>query len=333
MRFGVIGINYKLANMKQRDLLAKACHKHFGMGCADHFDFSFILLSTCNRTEVYFSSDSLSDTHSLLISLLRSEIEEEFEQKLYSFFGDECFHHLCRVTAGLDSAEFFETEIQGQVKSTYTQTISRQKLPSELHFLFQKALKVGKQIRSRHRLPKGLPNLEKIIYSLGSEHIEREPKILVVGASAINTKLIAYLKKKPHKQLAICNRTEKRARHFAEKFEIDLLPWEKYRVWHAFDWIIFGTSAPDPILKKSQLPEAISRKVIMDLSVPRNVEAAVGEQHALYNIDQLQDFLRIQRNKIFDNIHNVESFLEKQAESQLQIEKSSTFISSRQEAI
>src|SRR4051812_9744096 len=119
MRVGIVGINHKLADLKLRERLAKACQKRFGPFQAVHGDHHFILLSTCNRTEVYFSSDDLAATHSYLLSILRTDVEEEFDHKLYSYFGTDCFSHLTRVTSGLDSAIIAETEIQGQVKTAY----------------------------------------------------------------------------------------------------------------------------------------------------------------------------------------------------------------------
>src|SRR5580704_12720984 len=101
MRVGVVGINYKLADVKLREELARACHRCFSFGQNIHTKHTFILLSTCNRTEVYFHSEDLPEAHSCLLSILRSEVDEDFDQKLYSYFGPDCFLHLCRVTAGL----------------------------------------------------------------------------------------------------------------------------------------------------------------------------------------------------------------------------------------
>ena len=115
----MLGINHKLADLKLRELLAKASQRRFGAGISTHGSHHFILLSTCNRTEIYFCSDDLAATHTYLLSILRNEVDEEFDQKLYSYFGRDCFHHLARVTAGLDSAIVAETEIQGQVKKAY----------------------------------------------------------------------------------------------------------------------------------------------------------------------------------------------------------------------
>ena len=97
MRVGIVGINHKLADLKLREHLAKTCQRRFGSGCALHGDHSFVLLSTCNRTEVYFSSDDLPATHTYLLNILRNDVSEEFNQKLYSYFGYETVFCICRA--------------------------------------------------------------------------------------------------------------------------------------------------------------------------------------------------------------------------------------------
>ena len=113
----MVGINYKLADLKLREQLAKSCLRHFGTSNAVQPPHYFIILSTCNRTEVYFQSENLRHPY-LHLKHLREDVVEDFNQKLYSYFGQSCLLHLCRVTTGLDSAIVAETEIQGQVKAT-----------------------------------------------------------------------------------------------------------------------------------------------------------------------------------------------------------------------
>ncbi|MFQ5677494.1 MAG: hypothetical protein ACE5G1_16515 [bacterium] len=188
MRVGVIGINHKLADLKLRECFAKICHQRFRscrFTCTEH---SFVLLNTCNRTEVYFSSEILAETHSYILNILRRDlhdIEEKFDQKLYSYFGHDCFYHLARVTSGLDSAIAAETEIQGQVKTAYEKVLEYFQLPREMHYLFQKSLKIGKRIRTDLPLGRGLPDIEHAIMNAGF-HIFDNPekaRLLIIGES------------------------------------------------------------------------------------------------------------------------------------------------------
>ena len=228
MRVGVVGINHKLADLKLREELAKACQRWFGALQAIHEDHSFILLSTCNRTEVYFSSTDLAATHSYLLSILRVEVEEEFDHKLYSYFGIDCFSHLTRVTLGLDSAIIGETEIQGQVKLAYENTSDYHVLPEALHFLFQKALGISKKLRSELQLGRGMPNLEHAILQTG-KHFFNNPEdvgLLFVGASDINQKILAFLKSKNFQNITLCNRSGELSGKLAEVYGVKHLAWD-----------------------------------------------------------------------------------------------------------
>ncbi|MBA3721376.1 MAG: glutamyl-tRNA reductase [Parachlamydiaceae bacterium] len=334
MRLGMIGINHKLADLKLREQLAKACQRRFGASCSVHRDHHFILLSTCNRTEVYFSSKDLSVTHTYLLSILRNEVEEEFDHKLYSFFGTDCFSHLARVTVGLDSAVIAETEIQGQVKSAYEVALEYHHLPKELHFLFQKSIHVAKKIRSELNLGRGMPKLEQAILETGKHFFSslENTRILFVGASEINEKILSFLKAKNLSDITLCNRSHENAESISEIESIKLLDWAYLSKWHEYDWIIFGTKSPEYLVRLSDLPnDLIGSKLIMDLCVPRNVEPKIGQNSnvTLLNIDQLNQMLVVRNqyaNQILEEaeamIYNsayqhINSYLEKEQRNKI----------------
>lgn len=311
MRVGIVGINHKLANLKLREQLAKACQKWFGTLQAVHHNHHFILLSTCNRTEVYFSSDDLTASHVYLLSILRTEVEEEFDHKLYSYFGIDCFSHLTRVTLGLDSAIIAETEIQGQVKLAYENTAECHSLPGDLHFLFQKALGISKKIRSELQLGRGLPNLEHAILQTG-KHIFQTPEqanLLFIGASDINQKILNFLKNKNFQNITLCNRSDDQTKRLAQLYGIKNLDWSCLSSWHEYDWVIFGTKSPDYLIKQHDISQrSISQKLIMDLSVPRNVEPKIGQDSriTLLNIDQINRRLKIRSRQMTHTLTEAE---------------------------
>lgn len=324
MRVGVIGINHKLADLTLRERLAKACQRRFSAECSTHGDrHAFVLLSTCNRTEIYFFSQDLAETHSYLLSILRRDIEEDFDQKLYSFFGLDCFLHLARVSSGLDSAIVAETEIQGQVKIAYENARTYCSLPFELHYLFQKCLKIGKQVRAELPLKPGLPDLEHAIVNEGS-HLFNNPKnakILCIGASKINFKIITFLKIKDYKHITLCNRSIDKALSFMTDKQIKILDWRHLDQWKEYDWIIFGTKSTEYLLKKEHLDDQIGQKLIIDLCVPRNVDPDISghPQIHLLNIDQINRTLKIRRQSIVETLMHAEEMVLKAARQQILI--------------
>lgn len=314
MRIGVLGINHKLANLKLRELLAKACHKCFGSDITRLENQPFVLLSTCNRTEVYFYSDDLAATHTFLLNTLRNEVEEDFDQKLYSYFGQDCLHHLSRVTSGLDSAVVAETEIQGQVKNAYESSVQFCQLPEEMHYLFQKALKIGKKVRSTYLLKSGLPEIEHAIYNTGNHLFKNQIstiKILFIGVSDINQKILHFLKSKNLHDITICNRTEKSARSMANNFQLNVLEWQKRAEWAAYDWIICGTRSPHYLIDPKNLSADIGSKLIIDLSVPRNVDPVLARHSkvTLLNIDQINRMLAFRKQKMVHALTQGEEYV------------------------
>lgn len=298
MRIGVVGINHKLADLSLREILAKAFQKYFG---GDQAGFSYVMLSTCNRIELYFSSSDLAETHTSILSLLKREIEQDCDQKLYSYFGMECFLHLSKVAAGFDSAIMAETEIQGQVKQSYEQAQKTKQLPSTLHSLFQKSLQIAKFIRSKYNLGRGMPDIEHAIFQTGMHYFKtpREKSILFIGSSAINEKVLDYLHHKGCQNITLCNRTEENAEKIAQKYQIPVLPYNQLSRWIAFDWVILGTNAPNYLIHEKDLKET-SSKLIIDLSLPRNADPRIA-QHSkvqLLNIDQINRMLKFRRKWI-----------------------------------
>lgn len=314
MRVGVLGINHKLADLKLRELLAKTCQRRFGPETSIQDKHNFILLSTCNRTELYFNSDDLATTHSHLLGILRNDVCEEFDQKLYSYFGQDCFLHLCRVTAGLDSALVGETEIQGQVKSAYEYAIKYHQLPFELHYLFQKSLGIAKKVRSALPTKPGLPDIEHAIFQTGNYLFEnpQQAKILFIGASDINQKILGFLKNKNLPEIYLCNRSREKGTIIANKHDVPLVNWEELDRWHTYDWIILGTRAPDHLLSLKHIPQSLnSKKLIIDLSVPRNADPLLSRHPnvTLLNIDQINRRLKIRRKKMNTSLSHAEELV------------------------
>ena len=219
MQIGILGINHKSADLTLREKFAKACARLFGTECSLYALFSWVLLSTCNRTEIYFQSEDPTDTHTYILNALRNEIREEFEHRIYTYFGSDCFFHLARVTAGVDSALIGESEIQGQVKRAYEDA---DRLSPELHFLFQKALKIGKDIRSNAQFMQNALSIEEAVLNAIAEHLPAltQPKILLVGLSEINYKILLRLRQQGIGTITLCNRSDQKAEWVAAQKEV-----------------------------------------------------------------------------------------------------------------
>lgn len=303
MHIGVIGLNHKLGNVPLRGLFANTCEKIF----TAHSPIPCVLLSTCNRTEIYFSAPMPQILHSQILYFLREELNFEFEHLLYSYFNADCFTHLARVCSGLDSAIAAETAIQGQVRDAYRQAMQLHTLPYELHYLFQKASKISKEVRQSLSSLNGFPTLEHAILQIGSSYFKNfEGKnLLFVGASNVNKSILAFLKNKGL-NITLCNRTHK------EWENCQTLSWNALETWHRYDWIIVATKSPHYLIKKTAYLCENARSLLIDLSMPANVDRRLSthEGLTLMDIDTVNETLSYSRKQYKQILQKAEEQIE-----------------------
>ncbi len=258
MKVGVLGTNYSRADIAFHEKVVRAFH------LLQQGKWPAVFLTTCHRAEIYFSGDNIYAIEAALFQALACHLKGLIGNELYSLIGRDCFTHLISVTSGLDSVIKGESDIQRQVKVAYTTGMQSTKLPSPLHFLFQKSLKVAKEIRSSHAWnPKR--SLEKTVSELVSSYAPTS--ILVVGNSQINRKIIHHLK---HPSITLCTRTPKAAEAFALDHGISLTDGRILDHWSSFDVVISATHADGYLIRDTA--EELKTRLILDLSVPRTVD-------------------------------------------------------------
>ncbi|MCB1080277.1 MAG: glutamyl-tRNA reductase [Chlamydiia bacterium] len=312
MQVGVIGINHKSSELGLREKLARIFQKEFGLTA----DSDCILLSTCNRTELYFSSSYLAETHIELLKRLRSHLGESFEHALYSYFGRDCFYHLGRVISGIDSAIFGESDIQRQVKIAYEKHRKNHAISHDLHYLFQKGLKIGKEMRTSFLVAKKGTQLPHIIQSImeWQKHDIKKASILFVGNSDVNRKLLSFFEWKGCQKMVLCTRMQ--TGHFPSASVVD---WSELKGWYTYDVVICGTYHEEYILEATR--EEIGPTLLFDLSVPRNIDPHLAKHPniTLYNIDQISEIF--QKKKGEKEIALCEDVIEKAVTRQMHLFK------------
>jgi len=321
MQVGVLGVNHKSATVDLREKFSMICNRRLSTESSLHGGHILVPIVTCNRMEVYFSSNNLAKTHSYILHIFRRELGAEgLDHLLYAYFGENCFTHLARVTAGLDSAVVGETEIQGQVKKAYELARKYQDLPQVVHFTFQKSLKIGKKIRSEVYDLCVVPSMERIILDLVKETLIN-PKILFVGASQINLKVLKYFNSKGNFDISLTNRSEKNAKTMTEGEVVTLVPWLDFKEdLDRYNLFIFGTKFPGYLLTKSSFSSEMSlSSLIIDLSVPRNVDPEVTDISSvtLWNIDQVSQKVEEMRSNRLDQTSWAERTVELSIERQV----------------
>jgi glutamyl-tRNA reductase len=294
-----MGINAKSSELDLRERLAKAAQKLFGSEASTKWAENSLLLSTCHRTEIYFTGEDLIQMHREFLSLLRTEIDDSFEQNLYSYFGGDCFLHLAMVVSGLDSVIIGETEIQRQIKRSYENALLYRSLRSPLHFLFQKSFKIAKELRSASFFPRGHLSLEGSIFQLYKQMLDRTGPVLFIGNSAINRKIIRFFRKKGIEHLALCTRGVHSALELAGEGKLELVEWGAISSWKEYPLVVCGTNQAEYLIKENELTEQVETRLIIDLCVPRNVDPrlAYHSKITLLNIEEIGRLLQAKAGK------------------------------------
>ncbi len=277
MRIGVVGINYQHVALDVREAILTLWTQNNPL----LLGLSSVLLSTCHRVELYFSSADPEDTIEQLSSWLSL-----WTPNSYSYVSNDCFTHLVRVAAGWESLFLGETDIQRQVRDAYRQATQNQTLDPALHYVFQKALKLSKELRTRYPLPPLLlaEELHERATTWGGDLSRR--KTLFVGFSRTNRSIISLFLKRGVTSITCCNRTPMSSNH---GMFVHWLPWERRHEWPMFDLVVVATTSPSYLVTLPTQPLSPSPRLLIDLSVPRNIDPALrAYSHlTLWNMDQI----------------------------------------------
>jgi glutamyl-tRNA reductase len=302
MKLFVAGVSHKTAPVDVREQLAVTpSHLVDAAEVLRLFGYldEVVLLSTCNRVEIYGTTERASgDLKSLFRQI--SAKSRELDNYIYIHEDVHAVRHLLRVTAGLDSMALGETEITGQVKSAY-ETARRSGLTGRvLNRLFQKALQVTKEIRTRTGIGRGAVSIKNTAVDLIGKTDLSQQSIMVLGAGAIAESCVRLLVKKGARSIFIANRSFDRALDLAMRcggeavcFGYSLL---EMREVHA---VIAATSSSEMLLSRNDVDNLMKARrnrplLLIDLAVPRNIDPAVcGLEHvALYNMDDFEALAR-----------------------------------------
>jgi glutamyl-tRNA reductase len=292
-KFWIAGINYKKADASTRGQFAIQNDQHARLlekALANGLDDIFVL-STCNRTEIY----GFADNPSQLIRLLCEQTagnEETFLSSAYIKNGHEAIAHLFSVSAGLDSQILGDYEIIGQIKAAVKFAKNHGCINVMLERLINTVLQSSKAIKNQTELSGGTVSVSFAAIQYIREHVKvvGDKKILLLGIGKIGKStgknLVHYLKTK---NITLINRTEEKAEELARELGLRHAPIsDLQRHISESDIILVATDAPEPTILLSHL-EQRSHKLILDLSIPHNVEQAV--QHlpfiSVINVDQL----------------------------------------------
>ncbi|MEY4923431.1 MAG: glutamyl-tRNA reductase [Pseudomonadota bacterium] len=264
-----------------------------------------VVLSTCNRTELYLSVERQENLQEQLIIWLCSYHRispDEVKKSLYWHHGNDAVSHLMRVASGLDSLVLGEPQILGQVKKAFAESQRGQSLAGELERLFQKSFSVAKRVRTETEIGASAVSVAFAACTLARQIFESlaELSVLLVGAGETIELVARHLHEHQVKHMMIANRTRERAQALATEVgaEVITLPEIDARLADA-DIIISSTASPLPIIGKGMVERALKSRrnqpmLFVDIAVPRDIEPEVGKlsNAYLYSVDDLQTIIQ-----------------------------------------
>jgi glutamyl-tRNA reductase len=304
MQLFAFGINHLTAPLVVREQIAfnidamePALRDLVGQGAAKEAT----ILSTCNRTEVYCSTHKPAQIINWLASYHELQ-PREIEPYLYTLPHEQAVKHAFRVASGLDSMVLGEPQILGQMKQAVRYAEQAGTLGFLLHKLFQRTFSVAKDVRTQTEIGSNLISMAAAAVKLAERIFPSiaEQSVLLIGAGEMIELNAVHFAAKLPKHITVANRTLERAQVLARRISghaITLSELPEQLAQH--DIIVTSTASPLPILGKGMVERALKARkhrplFIVDLAVPRDVEAEVAELDDvfLYTIDDLAEVVR-----------------------------------------
>jgi glutamyl-tRNA reductase len=303
MNFLVVGLSHKTAPLEIREkvsfsssrlLKALECLKL----CPDIEEC--LILSTCNRVEIYATTSSYQQASQSIRNFLGKyyQSQEPIDKYLYVYQNQAAIKHIFRVVSSLDSMIVGENQILHQVKQAYFKARDCGAAGKDLSLVFQKALNIGREIRALTEISRGVVSISSVAVELATKKLKdlHRKNILIIGAGKIGELTAKSLTDKGIKSIFVANRTYAQAISLAERFGGKAVKFDKLpEGLKEADIIISSTAAPHYILKYKDVVSLIEERnnkplFIIDLGVPRNVEQRITDidKVYLYNIDDLR---------------------------------------------
>jgi glutamyl-tRNA reductase len=307
MNLLVIGLNHRSAPVEVRERLAFAktnlaeAHTRLLSASSAH---ETVILSTCNRVEIYALVDNAGDASRSVREFLHSHhhLPDRIDAHLYEHRDDSCIQHLLEVVCGIDSMVLGETEILGQAKDAYAVAQDAGATGVVLNRVFQKAFSAAKHIRSTTAIARGSTSVGTVAVDLAEKIFGKLGKctVMVIGTGEMSTATARALQSRGAGAILVCSRMHERAEALADQLRGRAISYDQWpNEFPAVDIVISSTAAPHPIITREKLHPLMRTRhqrplFLIDIAVPRDIERSCEELESvyLYDIDDLQQIAR-----------------------------------------
>ena len=331
MNLQVVYCNHHSAALAVREKLAfsseELLHAAYDRLRVDFPGSEIVVLSTCNRVELYAAHESSEDAPTQQqIARFFSDFHQipldDFIDDLLERTGPDAVRHLFEVTSSVDSMVLGEPQIVSQVKEAYDVAMKNDACGPLTNALFQGALRVSARVRTETKLSEGRVSIASVaVGEFGKSIFDRfdDKTVLIIGAGEMAEETLRYLKEEGVRDIIVVNRSPKRAEELAAEWGGRTEPFEKLdECLIAADVIVSTTGADRPIIDVPRFQQVLEKRegravFILDLAAPRDFEPAVGEiddSVFLYDIDSLEQTCERNRGKRVKEIERAQRLIE-----------------------
>ncbi len=303
MSLVAIGINHKTATVDLREKVAFSpdrIHDAMKSLASRTRTGEAVIVSTCNRTELYCNNAEKQDIIEWLEEYHQLN-HDDLMPCIYAYEEQVAVKHLMRVASGLDSLVLGEPQILGQVKQAFVKAKEAGTTAATIDRLFQNTFSVAKKVRTDTEIGAAAVSVAFAAVSM-AKHIFSTlstTKVLLIGAGETIELVAKHLKDNGVATMVVANRTIERAQAMCEEFNATAITLQQIPDFLAkADIVISSTASPLPILGKGMVEKALKQRrhqpmLLVDIAVPRDIEAEVGEldDAFLYTVDDLHSII------------------------------------------
>ena len=341
MSLVAVGLNHKTAPIEllerlaiSEEMLPKALHQ---LGTYEHV-LEGVILSTCNRIEVYAVVSKFhggaQDVRNFLAEFCHIA-PEDFVDRLYTYHDEGAVRHLFRVAAGIDSMVVGESEILGQVRRAFQAATAEGMVQRKLNYALRQALRVGKRSRSETAIGRNPVSISSAAVELARRAFPHQnlhgKQVVVVGAGKMGRLAMKALHQAGARDVTVVNRSEERAAQAAEDFDVQTKPYEELvdAIAQA-DIVITSTTAIEPVIDVTLMEKALAARdnqpvFFVDIAVPRDVDPLVGDLPGVVvrDIDDLRGVVEAGVGSRLTEVSKVEAILTEELGHFLEWERAS----------
>lgn len=322
MELNVIGLNHKSAPLSLREKFVFSSDSISSnlWELKDKYAREIIILSTCNRTEIYFYAGNLKKILSWLAQEKKVSLSK-IKPHIYHFTNLDAVKHAFEVASGMDSMILGETQILGQMKQAAKLAEYADTQGKNLAYLFQKIFETAKEVRTKTKIGASSTTIASSILKVAKSIFGeiKETRILFIGAGDMAELCAKYFSSQNPKQITVANRSISKGQLLAKKIDCkSILLGDIYHQIPDYDIVICSTSSQLPVVGLGMIENALKLRkhkpmLLIDLAIPRDIELEIADLDDifLYTFDDLAKLAQEGMQNREAAVKNAEKLIEK----------------------